>query len=390
MSYSIGLLLSDFMLLKIYPMFLFVVFIFRLPDFFNLEASILDFLFIALIFAFLFSYLYSESNEALLQTTKNTINFIFFHQYVRLIPKNKLTSTSLLKPLCILILFSFLQLLYSVSQNGLWGYPLNIVNSASSEVINDLPKMIGVDPKNIWASQILFVFVIYSIAILYKKINLSLVSYGIVLMYALIQIYLASRVAQIASFMLILIVYFGLLFDAFELKINKFLLAPLLVFFVLLALTFFVLQMERVDFSKLYDFDNGHSGDGFKQRLIIYSFFYDYMHSISLFDFVFGVGVSGISSTQDWHFPESNLHNTFLTIFSDYGLFGLTMYVIYFLFFFKKYILKAGASYYFFLAPPVFVVMFQYQGFDLDILWFVASYASVSQMKQVKTVGERL
>lgn len=382
-SYTIGLLLSDLMLFKIYPLYIFAIFLCRLPALCALKASSIDFLFLVVFFIFSFGFLLSNSNNALFYTAKYSLNLVFFHQTVRLASKERMTSFSLLCPIFALILFSFLQLLYSVEMNDLWRYPLDIVNSASSEVINDINKIIGVNPKNIWASQIFFVITVYSVAIIYKKVRLELASYLIFIMYLFIQFYLASRVAQIATFILALIIFTGLLLGSYPLKVKKSYSLLILATFVLFIYSFALSQSERIDFAGLFDLDSGHSGDGFKQRLIIYSFFYEYLSSITLFDLFFGNGVSGISSNASWDFAESNLHNVFFTIFTDYGMVGLLTIAIYFLVFIRKYIHGVGVAYYLFLIPLLFVLMFQYQGFELDILWFLASYASVSQMKSV-------
>lgn len=382
-TYTFGLLLSDLMLFKIYPFFLFVIFVCRLPALSRSGPSSFDFLLLGVLFVFALGFFLSNSNDALFYSAKNALNLVFFHQTVRLAAKERTTSIGLLFPIFALIFFSFLQLLYSVGVNDLWLYPLDIVNSASSEVINEINKIIGVDPKNIWASQIFFAFAIYSVAIVYKKVKLELASYLMLIMYSFIQFYLASRVAQIATFLLVLIMFTGLLLGAYPLKVKRHLSLLLLVPLVSLIFAFVFFQSERIELFGLFDLDSGHSGDGFKQRLIIYSFFYDYLSSNTFLDFVFGVGVYGISSNPSWLFVESNLHNAFFTIFADYGIIGLLTVVIYFWVFFIKYIHDVGAAYYSFLIPPLFVLMFQYQGFDLDVLWFLASYASISQMKSV-------
>lgn len=378
------------MIFKVYPFFLLFLFFARLPNLLRLSFSGFDFIFIALIFVFGYSLIVAEHDESFYYTIKNCLNLAFFHQSVRLCANNRLSSTKLELPIFSLVLFSFLQILYIVAHSGLWLYPIGIVNSASSEIINDIPKFVGVDPKNIWASQIFFVFVVYSVAILYKKVNVSIVTYVIFTMYSFIQFYLASRVSQIATILLLLIIFFGLLCKRFPLKVKR--ASILAAVTCLLILIYFYLdsQLTRLSISNLFDFDAGHSGDGFKQRLIIYSYFYDYLGAISWIDLFFGIGVSSVSHQSNWVFSESNLHNMFLTIISDFGIFGLSIYVIYFYVFLRKYLIDVGSFYLLFLIPVLLVVLFQYQGFDLDILWFLAAYAGVSQMGYIKRMSYSL
>lgn len=274
------------------------------------------------------------------------------------------------------ILLSFIQAFYTVYSRGLWMLPLHLENSSDSYAFGG-NVFFGDLNKNIWASKVA-VFMIISTVCQYlvrRGRGSFIVSF---FMGSFVLFYVSSRTAQLAFIVFILVLAF---YHFWLVKRQR---AVLLVFAILaLPFVFLVLsKLIRLDFADIASFDpelDGHMGDGFLARLIIWNYV------IGIFDFkglAVGNGILSFPLYTGGIFSENNPHNSFLNILMDFGGVALFLYV------FMIWRAAAGASLSRLLLIPLLVFLnSQYLGYDSEVMVFLAFIFFVSLSFQRRVFG---
>lgn len=347
---------------KSYP-FLFVVFIVAyvflhgvLSGEVFVPASV--FLFVC-VFVSLLHFGVAFDYVSFLKLILNMVFFIFLSSYLARIDAYKAVKLFKIAAF-IFISFSFFQAIYLVQSRDLWMLPFQLETSSDSYAFGGV--VFGDANKNIWASKVA-IFMVISIVCQYFVRRGFVYFISSMVMGGVVLFYVSSRTAQLAFIVFILVLAF---YHFWLVKRQR---AVLLVFAILaLPFVFLVLsKLIRLDFADIASFDpelDGHMGDGFLARLIIWNYV------IGIFDFkglAVGNGILSFPLYTGGIFSENNPHNSFLNILMDFGGVALFLYV------FMIWRVSAGGSLSRLLLIPLLVFLnSQYFGYDSEVMVFLA------------------
>jgi len=373
--YIFGLsIFSIFIPLTIYPLFfiLFIIFYFivliknKLFLFsnrtFKLFVYVIFFNSIALI-----SFILNIDNSDYKQFIKIWINLLFLISVIHFMDRNFCLFVKKNKFFQlifeIIIFLSFIQILVNVHSINFWSVPFStgIRNSVEAYRIVEPPIIFGTTEKNIWATKIAFIQIVYFSLLYFGYFKVSKVKLYFMLLISIFNIiYTFSRTAQLVLFL------FFSLFIVW--KITYVYRNVLLKIFSFLTFILLLIPGTQFLYNKLFHITLG-SGDGLAARIELWLALYNHLKEMNLF---IGNGIlyaKHIISLYT-HWTNNNFHNVFLNTFADEGIIGLILYILILKTIFfpkelgiieKRYILSA------LFIPFLVCINSQYLGYDNDI-----------------------
>lgn len=275
----------------------------------------------------------------------------------------------------IIILLNFIQIVFVyLSSHTSLLYFLNVQNSIDAySIFQHANIVVGHENKNIWASKITLIQLIYVFFFFdFKKNGHKL----IILISILNVILLLSRTSQLAYF-IVLIYWFLKKIKKWDLRYTFLLLIPL-IFSLILIIKVFINQFLSIDLSY---------GDGGYTRILIWSTFFE---NIFHENYLTGIGLGGTYSfllKYQAGYLNDNMHNFILNIWLELGLIGLLLYVTWLVLYIKSIIKRASSKgdILFMLIIPFFVIIsLQYLGYDNDILLYLGVIYLLLNFKQTE------
>ncbi len=303
--------------------------------------------------------------KLILNTSFLLASVVFFEQHRR---HSYLMLRWLKHLLALMIALSAVQVALNVALLNAWGWPFSgkISNSSAAYLIATPGVFFGGVEKNIWATKIAFIFILYMVICwVERKVNwLSLAIIGLGLFSVL---YTFGRTAQLATF-----IGLALFFVLIVLNSGQRLFRYLLLGLVLL-LTPFVFQflgsLLRFDWS-LFDFSQDALNDGFQGRLLLWMSF---LRNLGDFNLFWGNGVQ----YGRYYFSEiaflgnDNFHNVFLNHLVDFGILGMLLYISILATIFTRQV--ALYTRLLLLLPLLACASLQYVGYDNDIVVYLSA-----------------
>lgn len=263
---------------------------------------------------------------------------------------------------------STLQVFYNVALLNAWLWPFDgrISNSTAAYLITQPGVIFGGAEKNIWASKIAMILILY-IALQWSQGTLfqirPLIFTGLGLLCVL---YTFGRTAQLAIAVTLLIVAHHYLRNL-RFWFIRYLNFSLFILTLPILITIF-LRFLRFDAS-LFDLSQGHQGDGFRARLLLWVALWQQRENIDLF---FGNGIlyGQYFFTKIVVLPNNNFHNVFINTLVDTGVIGLLAYIIILtaIFAFRKPLFLTTLL----LFPLLVMLNLQYLGYDNDVVIYLA------------------
>ncbi|QXF36026.1 hypothetical protein CE143_24720 [Photorhabdus luminescens] len=375
----LSIISSFFIPYKVYPYFI-IVFIFYCFTYFIYKKKCVLIRSVTLLF--LVSYLIWGS-AVLLSTIdvsnidfsiKLTINNIALIILFIILCNSNLSSRTpnYISTFCFfVVLINSTQLFFDIYSHNIWLLPFNLETSASSDILNEIPRLIGEQNKNIWASKVVL---IYAIHVSLFSFRFERSKFRFILSSAFCTFFIFYSCSRTAQFIFSLSLMVNVTMSNFFSKKNKF-----IIFFIITAAFFYAYLSQEHRYSHL-DFSNlssGHNGDGFKARIILWMTLFNAIYDFSFLNIMTGHGILFASRLNGWVFAESNMHNVFLNMFVDIGVIGLVLYTLSLisLYFFlplrDKFSnnLRLKISLFF---PLLFCMLVQYTGYDFDVISYIA------------------
>lgn len=335
----------------------------------------------SLMFQIVASYIYSKYSyqSSLAVYFKIITNYTFLVAFLLMISmcdfKKYLPQLETL--LILIISFSFLQVFVKVAFFNLWLEPFKYTNSASAFVIGKGLTLFGNQHKNIWATKVAFIGIIYFSGIYYKVFqNKRWVNITIMILWLFSLFYLSSRTAQAVVLMFLI----SLGWFSYVRKVpayTRLFVAAVFILVLWYAIPLFIEKLLRLDESVLNLAPEGHGGDGFKARIMLWIYLFNHFDEFNHF---IGNGVLFLDTFFDGVFNESNIHNVFATIWIDLGILGLLL----FLFIIAKLLGggKKERSFFFLIGLPfISGIMVQYLGYDNDIVIYFSLAAVLADVR---------
>ncbi|MBO1436372.1 O-antigen ligase family protein [Meiothermus sp. CFH 77666] len=306
------------------------------------------------------------------QYIKLVLNTSFFVASVVFFEQHRQHSIWMLRSLkhllALLIALSAVQVTLNVALLNAWLWPFSgqISNSSAAYLIATPGVFFGGVEKNIWATKIAFVVILY-ISISWVERRVSLLSLVIIGLGLFCVLYTFGRTAQLATF--IGLALFGLLI----VLNSRQRLYRLFLFGLILLLTPFILQylssLLRFDWS-LFDLSQDAQKDGFQGRLLLWMSF---LRNPGDFNYLWGNGIQ----YGRYYFSEivflgnDNFHNVFLNHLVDFGALGLLLYIFMIATIFSRPV--ALSTRLLLLLPLLACASLQYVGYDNDIMVYLSA-----------------
>ncbi|PFB59979.1 hypothetical protein CN268_16465 [Bacillus anthracis] len=265
----------------------------------------------------------------------------------------------------LIIILSFIQIIYVyMSQNLSLSYFLNIQNSIDAYAISrGADPIFGHSNKNIWASKLFLVQLLYFKFILNDKIKIR--EFLILSIFVINIMLLLSRTAQMA--MIIPFIY--LFYKKIYIKNNyiKFFvicLIPMLLFGFIEVVTDVILRI------------GDPSTDGGASRISLWKAFFEHFNETH---YMIGNGIYSSYGFLMQYVPHylvnTNMHNFIINIAMETGIIGVCIYILFLLGLFRKLILGLkgykGEFCIVFILPLVLIMSLQYLGYDNDIVVYL-------------------
>lgn len=321
---------SIFLPITIYPVFFLIFIFFNLLTIIQSKQHILSkrlFKFFVFILLFIFvasmSFILNISNSDQVQYTKILVNFIFLISIIYYLQNNIeifIRKRKIFQFLFeIIIFFSFIQILINVNTINFWMMPfIGIENSVVAYRIVEPTIFFGTTEKNIWATKIAFIQIIYFSFIYFQYFKASKFKVSLIWIFSIFNIlYTFSRTAQLV---LLLFITLFLIWKIFYVYKNI-----LLKFIAIISFLLVSIPTGIVIYDKLFHITLG-SGDGLGARLELWLALYNNLDNMNLF---IGNGILYakyvISAFTSW--TNNNFHNVFLNTFADEGVIGLLLYL---------------------------------------------------------------
>ena len=284
----------------------------------------------------------------------------------------KIEKKRFVKFIELIIILNFIQIVLIYIAGGLFTEFLQGELSKSSDtayVIGQYNNIIGGDNKNIWASKLAFIYIIYIYTLVAFEIK-SKSQYVNIILGGLAILLILSRTAQLAIAIPI-VFYFIYKINGFEDKYSK----PLfLIFGIIIGIG------GGIFFEKFFHIKFDMTDGGFTRLLIWKSSLTDIWSTHWITGN--GIGYAGTFISDVVGRTESNLHNVFLNIFLEMGLIGLVTYAGFMITFVKEYVNKNNIKIAIFLiiVPVAFIISLQYLGFDNDIIMIMILFLIVTKL----------
>ncbi|MFH1727506.1 MAG: O-antigen ligase family protein [Pseudomonadota bacterium] len=274
----------------------------------------------------------------------------------------------------LIIFLSFIQILLNVFLTNSILLPFTgVSNSTAAFIISSKPIYFGIQHKNIWATKIVFIEIIYFSLYSFKIIKNTKFRLQIFLMIALFNsIYTFSRTAQLAFFAFLLIFLYINLSRYNNIYIKIYLLGSFLLFAILSG-AFVFFKLMHLDLSA----NSRVAHDGLLARFDIWLSFFKHSNKL---DFIMGNGISYgsifIPKYSGW--SNDNMHNVFLNTLLDMGYLGFVFYlsILYFVF---NGIVKMFKYKCLLFIPFFIVINSHYLGYDNDIVVYFSLLIILSQ-----------
>ncbi|KAA0790565.1 O-antigen ligase domain-containing protein [Bacillus wiedmannii] len=357
---------SLFLEMKIYiPLFLLIT-LMCLPYFKQVNRWQIYLLFF-LLYGGLLNVFYFNNFEINLYI-KFIVNLAFLLVVPNFIEKVKIDSEFNKRfKLCLelIIILSFIQIIYVyMSQNLSLSYFLNIQNSIDAYAISrGADPIFGHSNKNIWASKLFLVQLLYFNFILNDKIKIR--EFLMLSIFVINVMLLLSRTAQMA--MIIPFIY--LFYKKIYIKNNyiKFFvicLIPMLLFGFIEVVTDVILRI------------GDPSTDGGASRISLWKAFFEHFNETH---YMIGNGIYSSYGFLMQYVPHylvnTNMHNFIINIAMETGIIGVCIYILFLLGLFRKLILGLrgykGEFCIVFILPLVLIMSLQYLGYDNDIVVYL-------------------
>lgn len=314
---------------------------------------------------------------------KLNLNSLFLISVAMLCQQNyiKINKYKFINFLEFIIIINLIQVIVIYIFGGLFSEFLQgalAQNSDSAYIVNSYTNVIGGENKNIWASKFVFIFIIYLYTLISLKIK-DIKQYFYVIFGGLTILLILSRTAQLAVAIPILF-YAIYTINTFKEKYSK-------AMFLLLGIAIGVGGI--VFFKKLFHIQFNMSDGGFTRLLIWKEFFNNVFDTHWIIGNGIGYGATFISEVVGR--TESNLHNVFLNVFFEIGIFGLISYIGFIFTFLREYINKRNfiSILCILIIPVLFIIMMQYFGYDNDIIMVFILFLFVIKLSQKDEKNEK-
>lgn len=337
---------------------------------------IVAFLFIILSSVIYFRYSFQSSFQVYFKILTNYCFFIASVLFISKVdPKRYLRFFEML--LVLILVFSFIQVIYKVAVLNLWVAPFNYDSSFSAFAISKGVTIIGHSHKNIWATKLAFIGLVYFGGVYLKVFNRPQMQNKLLMVLWLTSIfYLSSRTGQVVAGVF-LIAYFWLSYLRNFHAYARLIVAGVFIAVLWYAIPIAVEKLLRLDESVFNVATEGHGGDGFKARIMLWLYLFSHF---SEFNHLVGNGVLFLDSFFEGVFYESNIHNVFATIWIDLGITGVLLFSI----IVAKVLGTSKKNLAFFLllgVPFLAGLMVQYLGYDNDIVVYFSMALIIADMK---------
>lgn len=323
------------------------------------------------------------------QLIKLIINFLFVISFIVFKANNReYIQETLNKKLPFLIevilLLTFLQVCVNLAKINLWLMPFTgVQNSMDAYLIVEPDMYFGSKEKNIWATKIVLISIIYISFYLRDIWTLSksrITFFSFIILFNVL--YTFSRTAQLMLIASVFLYFFWKIFYIYKNAILKLFASGFLFLTASIASVIIVDKLLHITLS---------SGDGLAARFELWDGLYQYYLSGNM-NLLLGNGIlSGeyiISHYTNW--DNNNFHNVFLNTFADLGFIGVFTYI----FLLRSVFITKGNSkaerrfsLLVLFAPFFICINSQYLGYDSDIaIYFtlvIFLMTSLSKTKQL-------
>jgi hypothetical protein len=292
----------------------------------------------------------------------------------------------------IILVLTFVQLLFIYIKLGIFVeiFTNGISNSSMAYIVTSEPSLIlfGSIAKNIWATKIVFVLIIYLIGISKKIYTPSIIKSSFIITIGIINTGMSlGRTAQLALFIVLLFFCIKKVLLLSNKKI-KFTIS------LLFSLSAFLILSKIID--KIFHINFNITDGGYIRLKYWYVFFTNFYKE----DFLLGNGLLSArffleKYSTDIYLGESNMHNIWLNTILDWGLIGSFLYIGFYLTMSLKFvkIFKFYDFIFLIFIPFNIIVCLQYLGYDNDIVIFLSLLIIIQQKlkKNFQTfrVGEK-
>ncbi|OOF53789.1 hypothetical protein BKK56_10635 [Rodentibacter genomosp. 2] len=319
------------------------------------------------------------------QLIKLIINFLFMIAFIIFQANHadylrKMLASKLPFLIEVILLITFLQVAVNLAKMNLWIMPFTgIQNSMDAYLIVEPDMYFGSKEKNIWATKIVLISIIYISFYLrgiYQLGKLRAYFSGFLILFN--TLYTFSRTAQLMLIISAFLYMFWKIFYIYRNAILKIFASTFLFILTSMASIIIVDKLLHITLS---------SGDGLAARFELWNALYQYYLSGKM-NLVMGNGIlSGeyiISHYTNW--DNNNFHNVFLNTFSDLGLIGLVIYLLLLKNTFITGEDKIDRRFSFLvLFTPFFVcINSQYLGYDSDIAIYLTLVIVLMDFLSVK------
>lgn len=291
----------------------------------------------------------------------------FLSQYQNKIIEQLYAITILLE---IIIAVSFLQVILNVWLMNLWLYPFSekLSSSSAANIIAVPPIYFGSSSKNIWATKITYISIVYlsihysTQIVIISKTRLYL--FSVLIVFSILYTFSRTAQAMLIVFVIALCFYH---YNKNKKDFERYMYMIVVLIIIVPFLFYVLIKLLRID-SDFLNIKYGDQGDGLKSRLIMWDHLFNNFFDFSMFG-------NGILYTE-YYFsnvyirPENNFHNIFLNIFIDLGILGILLYLaLLFRVFFNNFSEYKRQFVFWVLLPPFLVCAnSQYLGYDNDLI----------------------
>lgn len=277
----------------------------------------------------------------------------------------RVNKKSVINLLQIILLLNFIQVMWIYFEGGLFNDFLNgslTRSSDSAYVIGNYNNIIGGENKNIWASKLTLIYLIYVYISCNKNFYIKIREKIFFLAIGVITIVLLlSRTSQLAIITpIIFLIFIQIRKIDYKYRKKIYLISAILSVICLI-----------IFFNKFFHLKFDMSDGGFT-RLVIWK-----ESILNLFESKIiignGIGSSGEFVTSQLMRTESNLHNVILNTFFELGLVGIIIYLSMIYSFIKNYFNKKDIfkGIFIFAMPSLIIFNLQYLGYDNDMVIFM-------------------
>lgn len=265
----------------------------------------------------------------------------------------------------LIIILSFIQIIYVyMSQNLSLSYFLNIQNSIDAYAISrGADPIFGHSNKNIWASKLFLVQLLYFNFILNDKIKTR--EFLILSIFVINIMLLLSRTAQMAMIIPFIYLFYKKIYKKNNyIKFFVICLIPILLFGFIEVVTDVILRI------------GDPSTDGGASRISLWKAFFEHFNETH---YMIGNGMYSSYNFLMQYVPHylvnTNMHNFIINIAMETGIIGVCIYILFLLGLFRKLMLGLrGYKSEFcivFILPLVLIMSLQYLGYDNDIVVYL-------------------